>query len=228
MATQKTEEKVEEKTAQLVKGVSLEIQEKATKLVADGHAAKAEEDDIRAAIFGLGINFGKVNQIYNVIMKELGLAIDVKAVKKQIGDLIDRSELTCEETWAQLKELSDAICAEVKGATQPRVFAMLKQKFASKDFEMPRKPATARGRMGAINKVLVNAFKEDPKISAADLEAKLAAVTKTPANAASYVKAYHTMLFAVANGLSANEALTQVAKVKEEAKAEVEPETATA
>ena len=201
----------------LVKGVAMELQKKAEKIVKTGHDKGMDEDDVRTSIMGLGIKFGHVVKIHNALLKKLGFAVDVAEIKKGIDVFIGKMKLSGEETWDQLKEFSDAVCENVENSTQARVFSQLKAAYKAIEKDMPRKPAANRGRIGAINKTLIEVFKENKKASPKDLEAALAKVVKTAKNASDYTKTYWTVCYAIANDLSVNQVLTIVAQAKETA-----------
>ena len=188
----------------MVKGVSKEIQDKAMAIVKAGVKAKRDGDDIRGEIFQLGINFGKVNKLYKAVMKTLGYVVDVPAIKKEIDERIKKTSFTYDESWDQLKSFSDAVCDDVAGATEPRVFSQLRLAFkvAGKDF--PKKTATPKARMGAVNKTLVDVFAANKGATKAEVEAALTDVSK---NAANYTKSLYALCFALSNGMTSEDAL---------------------
>lgn len=208
---------VQEKTAvqevqTLVKGISADLEAKATEIITSGVAAGKSVDEIKQAVFGLGVPFSKLGKLCNEIMKKEGLTIDTKALASTVSELIAKSTFTFNETLAELKEFAETVVANVQNATVPRVMAQLKSHWKLNEKEFPRKAAPVRGRIGAINKIVINAFKENATMTCADLELALTGSTKNPAG---YAKAMYPMAYALANGLSALEVLTVIAKAKE-------------
>lgn len=202
----------DEKVVELVKGVDAKLEKKATAIVVAGVKDGKPEDELKQAIFSLGVPFSKLNMLYKAILKVEGLAIDVKALRETIQGMIEKTEFSFEETLAQLKEFADTVVENVPNASAQRVLAQLKAHWKLNEREFPRKAAPVRGRIGAINKVVIDTFKANPKTTVAELEAALGDSTK---NAAGYAKSLHTMGFALANGLSALEVLTVIAKANE-------------
>lgn len=204
-----TEEVKEVKEVELVKGIDLDVQKKATKLVVAGSADGKSEDEMKQAIFGLGVPFSKLSRLYNAVLKAEGLAVDVAAVKKEIDGLIEKTKFSYAESFGDLVRFADTVVENVKNATAPRVMGQLKAAWKLNETEFPRKPAPVRGRIGAVNKVLIDTFKANPKTSKAELSAALASATKNPDQ---YANSFHTMCYALANGLTALEVLTVQAK----------------
>jgi len=201
------DEKVE--ATELVKGIDSKLEKKATAIVVAGVKDGKSEDEIKQAVFSLGVPFSKLNLLHKAILKNEGLAIDVKALKASVQELIEKTEFSFDETLAQLKEFADTVVENVPNASAQRVLAQLKAHWKLNEREFPRKIAPVRGRIGAINKAVIDTFKANPKASVEDLEAALSEVTK---NATSYTKSLYTLGFALANGLSALEVLTVIAK----------------
>lgn len=212
MSKKKKEAKVE--VVELVKGVSIDIENAATKIIVEGVPTGKSEDEIKQAIFSLGVPFSKLNLLYKAILKKEGLAVDVKALRASIEELIAKSEFTFKETLAELKEYAQSVVENVPNASTARVLAMLRTHWKENEVEFPRKAPAARGKMGAINKVIIDTFKANPKASIEELEAALVPATKQPA---AYAKSMHPLAYALANGLSALEVLTVIAKEKEAA-----------
>lgn len=203
---------VQEESVTLVKGISAELEAKATEIITSGIASGKSTDEVKQAVFGLGIPFSKLGKLVNEIMKKEGLSVNTKAVKSTITDLITKSSFTFDETLAELKEFANTVVANVQNASVPKVLSQLKAHWKLNEKEFPRKAAPVRGRIGAINKAVINAFKESPQMSCADLEAILAPLTKNPSG---YAKSMYPMAYALVNGLSALEVLTVIAKAKE-------------
>ncbi len=202
--------KIEEK-AELVKGITTEIQKKATLIVISGTTEGKSDDEMKQAIFSLGVPFSKLGRLYKAILKDEGLAVDVAAIKKEIDALIEKSKFTFGESYEQLIDFAAKVVENVKNATVARVVAQLKAYWKENETEFPRKTAPVRGRIGAINKVLIDTFKAAPKTTKEELIVALASATKNPEQ---YANSFHTMCYALANGLSALEVLTVVAKSK--------------
>ncbi len=206
------DEKVE--ATELVKGIDSKLEKKATAIVVAGVKDGKSEDEIKQAVFSLGVPFSKLNLLHKAILKNEGLAIDVKALRASVQELIEKTEFSFDETLAQLKEFANTVVENVPNASAQRVLAQLKAHWKLNEYEFPRKTAPVRGRIGAINKVVIDTFKANPKASVEDLTVALKDSTK---NAAGYAKSLHTMAYALANGLSALEVLTVIAKVNEAA-----------
>ena len=207
----KTKEEVVE-VEELVKGINADLEAKATEIVIAGVQAGKPADEIKQAVFGLGVPFSKLGRLFNAILKKEGLSVDTKALNATIGDLIKQSEFTFEETLAELKDFADKVVENVPNATQTRVMAQLRSYWKLNETQFPRKAAPVRGRIGAINKVVIDTFKANMATSMAELETALEPATK---NAAGYAKSLYPLAYALANGLSALEVLTVIAKEKE-------------
>lgn len=210
MGKKKEKEVIE--VEELVKGINAELEAKATEVAIAGAQAGKPADEIKQAIFGLGVPFSKLGRLFNAIMKKEGLSVDVKALNATIGDLIKQSDFTFEETLVELKEFADKVVENVPNAFQTRVLAQLRSYWKLNETQFPRKAAPVRGRIGAINKIVIDTFKSNSLTTVAELEVALSDATK---NAAGYAKSLHTMAYALANGLSALEVLTVIAKEKE-------------
>ena len=210
----KKQEKVEIK---LPAGIDEKMYNRVKTIIFSGFKADQTPDAIKSAIFKEGVPFSKLSKLYSMITKSEGLVVDPKIVISEIRKALSNVKLTFEETYGQLIGLSEEIAKPIKGCQVSKVMYVLKTVFKENEVEFPRKPAPVRGRMGIINKTIVNVFKKNSKASQDDLYEALKEVTKTIKNADDYAKQYHKMAYALANGLSANEALTVFAKESEEA-----------
>ena len=198
----------------LPKGIDQETYDKSKEIILSGFAAKQDADTIKSALFSEGVPFSKLAKVFVAVTKAEGLSVDVKSLKEKITEAIAGKTWTFEESWNDIKEFSDVLVADVKGMTKNRVFSMVKAHFLENEVEMPRKTAPKRGRMGIINKTLIDVFAENPKATEADLVEALKAVTKTEKNANDYAKQNHKMLYAVANGLTSLKVLTELSDEK--------------
>ncbi len=205
---QKEKETVEAPKLKLPKGVSQEMYDETKAIILSGFKAEQDPNAIKSEIFKGGVPFGKLTTLYNMITKSEGLVVDPKIVTAAVTKALDKITLKGDEDYAALATIATDISKNIKGATVAKVITKIKTWYKENEMEFPRKPAPTRGRMGAINKTLINVFKENKKASEADCKKALIDVTKTPKNAEYYAKQYHKMLYAVANGLSANEVLT--------------------
>ncbi len=203
---------------ELVKGIDFKMEDKITALVIAGVKEGKADDDIKHDIFSKGVPFSKLGKLYNAILKANDLVVDVKTVKNAIDELLNKCEFNFDETWEHLKNVSDQVVKEVPDSTQSRVFAQMRKLFKENEAQMPRKAATKRGRMGVVNKTLIDVFHADPKATQNDLTEALSKVVKSEKVALDYTKSNYAVCYAIANGLSALEVLTELAKAKEDAK----------
>lgn len=205
-----TEEKIE-----LPKGVNQKMYDMAKKIIVSGFKADQTPDAIKSALFSQDIPFSKLNKLYTMITRSEKLVVDPKEVNMEIGKVLGKTKLKYDESYAQLEELAGKVAENIDGATPAKVIAALKVIFKENEKDFPRKPAPTRGRMGVLNKTMIDVFKKNKKATEKELFEALAKVTKTEKNAMDYTKQYHKMLFAVANDLSSLEVLTLDAKAKE-------------
>lgn len=200
----------------LPSGIDQDTYDKVKHIIVSGFKADQTPDAIKSAIFATGVPFSKLSVLYSLITKSEKLVVDPKIVIAAVRTALDNVDVTYEETYAELEALAATIAEPIQGCQPAKVLYVLKGIFKENEAEFPRKPATARGRMGIINKTIVNVFKKTPKATQAELYTALKEVTKTLKNADDYAKQYHKMAYALSNSLSANEALTVFAKETKE------------
>jgi len=192
----------------LPKGISQEMYDTVKATILSGFAANQTPDAIKSAIFASGVPFSKLTKLYSMITQAEGLVVDPKLVNTGLATEMKKVKINYEASYEELSAVADTVAAAVKGATAAKVLSMIKASFKENEVEFPRRPAPSRGRMGVINKTLIDVFKENPKATELELEQALAKITKTPKNANDYAKQYHKTCYALANGLSANQVLT--------------------
>jgi hypothetical protein len=209
----KEEKKVEgpEKKA-LPKGVDQKTIDMAMDVVKSGYKANQDPDAIKSALFGKGITFSKLARVFNYCAVELGLEVDPKTLKERIETAVKNVKFKYDEPYENLMNTAEKMAEEIKGATAARFMTLFKKKFAEAKKEFPRKTAPARGRMGVVNKTVIDVFAANKTASEKDLFEALKKVTKTEKNAADYTRQYYKMAYALANGLTALKVLTIVAK----------------
>ena len=195
-------------------GVDKAMYDKVKAIIVSGFKAEQTPDAIKSAIFGAGIPFSKLSKLYALITKSEGLVVDPKEIVAEIMKVLPAAlaKLTLEETYDQLSAVADKVAAQVKGANSAKVMSLLKSHYKDEEVEFPRKPPAARGRLGIVNKTLIDVFKKNPKATEKELETALAKITKTPKNANDYAKQFHKMCYALANQLSTLEVLTVFAE----------------
>lgn len=184
-------------------GVSAADYELAKGIVKSGFEHNQSADAIKEAMFGQSIPFSQLTKIYNAVTKELGLVVDSKEVTAHIKAGIEAREFTFEETYVQLYQFAKDLTDAVKGATESRVMSLIKSHFTENEKVMPAKPK--KRRMGLVSKVVIDVFAANKEASEEDVKNALTTVVKTEANAESYAKHYHRMMYAAANGLTSTQ-----------------------
>jgi len=206
----------EETTVKLPKGVTQEQYDDAVDIIVEGFAENADADDMLSEIFDLGMKFKNVQKLYSLITKEKGLVIDPKVIGAAITEALDNVKFTFKETYGQVFDIADDIADEINGATPAKVMAKMKVKFKEQEVEFPRKPAPTRGKLGIINKTIIDVFKQNAEATEEDIKNALTAVVKTPKNAEDYAKQYHKLCYGIAQGWSALETMTHFSPDKSE------------
>jgi len=204
----KEKEMAEEK----IKGISNEIYEQATEIIVSGYQHKADIDEIKGQVYELGVRFSKLNTLYKAILKEQNLYVNTAELRENILDTVNSLDLTFEESLEELKEKAEEISSEITGSTPGQVVTALRKLYKEAEKEFPKKVTSGKGRIGSVNKALIDAFSENPQISEDDLRGKLESIVKTTKNAFDYARQYHKMLFAVANGMSSDELSTALSE----------------
>ncbi len=214
--TPKDETSKEETPKEPIKGVSQELYDTARNIIISGFKNKASADVIKTTLIKEGgVPFNRLPKLYSVITQAEGLVVNIQDLKASIKDVVVKVPWTFKETYEAILEVVGHIVESVKDADKSRCISVIKTHFKENEKEFPRRPATTRGRMGGINKTLINVFAENKEASEKDIREALKGVVKTDKNAADYAKQYHKLLYAVANGLTANKALTAFASKTE-------------
>lgn len=204
-AVKKVEKEVVKET---VSGIKEEMYNQVKAIILSGFKANQTPDAIKSAIFKTGVPFSKLSKLYTIITREEKLVEDPKVVADSLKKELATVKLTLKETYGELSDIADKISLKVKGASSSKIISIFKNMFKEKEVEFPRRPAPTRGKMGVINKTLIDVFKANKKATEKDCENALVKVTKTAKNANDYAKQYHKMCYALANGLSSLEVLT--------------------
>lgn len=202
--------KKEETNVTLPKGVKQEQYDTARKIILSGFKAEQDPDAIKSALFEAGIPFSKLSRLYTVITIGEKLALDPKEVKKIIADMIGKIKWTFEEDWMAVAKIAADIKAKAKGATEGKVLGAIKNHFIDNEAEMPRKPAAVRGRIGTVPKTVIDVFAANKKATLKDLEKALVPNVKSPKVANDYAKMYHKIGYAIANGLTSLQVMTEL------------------
>lgn len=190
-----------------VKGVTEEQLELAHSIIVSGCKASQEPDAIKSVMFEKGIPFSKLNTLYSKITVSEGLALSPADIKKKMSEGIENVDFSFNENFHEVKEIAGDIAESVPGLASSRVMAALKKHFEENEAEFPRKPVKAKGRMGAVNKTLVDVFQKNKTASELELKEALEKITKTEKNAADYAKQFHKTCYAIANGMTVNAVL---------------------
>ena len=201
-------EVVKEVAKETVSGIKEEKYNQVKAIILSGFKANQTPDAIKSAIFRTGVPFSKLSKLYTIITREEKLVEDPKVVADSLKKELAAVKLTLKETYGELSDIADKISLKVKGASSSKIISIFKGMFKENEVEFPRRPAPTRGKMGIINKTLIDVFKTNSKATEKDCENALVKVTKTPKNANDYAKQYHKMCYALANKLSSLEVLT--------------------
>lgn len=211
--TDQKEIKTEAKTeTPLPKGVDQKTMSMALEVVKSGYEANQDPDAIKSALFSKGITFSKLARIFNYAAVQLGYEVDQKTLKEKIEKEMKNVKLTYKESYEELAALAAKLAEPIKGASPARFITMFKKSFTDAEKTFPRKTAPARGRIGAINKAIIDVFAANPKATEKDLFTALEKVTKNPQ---AYTAAHYKMAYALANKLTTLQMLTVVAKQAE-------------
>jgi len=198
----------------LPKGIKQEQYDTAKKIIVSGFKAEQGPDSIKSALFEAGIPFSKLQRLFQVISIKEGLAMDPKDIKKIIDDELKKIKWTFEEDWSDIAKVTASIKAKAKGSTDGKIHAAIKALFVDNEAEMPRKPAAVRGRIGVVPKTVIDVFAANKKATLKDLEKALVPLVKSPKVANDYAKMYHKIGFAIANGMTSLQVMTDLSSDK--------------
>jgi hypothetical protein len=177
--------------------------------------AKKSYDDVKSAMFEKGIPFSKINKLFKYVGTQLGFVVDISKVRDEINAKIASSFFNFDSYEDFEASVSDLV-ESVDGATESVVAKCLAQHCLNNEIEVPEKPKTVKtaGRMGKLNRIYVDLFTSNPQATKQDLYEALVGTVKTDKNAQDYTNAMHTTLYAVANGLSVEDAINAVKDMK--------------
>jgi hypothetical protein len=161
-----------------------------------------------------------LNKLFTAIGKAEGLVVSVRVIKDQITDAINNRGWSYEESYEEIQAFVNGLCEAIQGCTKGKVMAAIRANFKENEAIMPKKAKKAKNSLGPICTVLVDLFKASPQASLADCQAAIRPVVKADKNAIAYAKAYHKMLYAIANGLTSEEVLQMPAPAPVEAPTE--------
>lgn len=192
----------------LPKGVTKEIYTEVKAIMVSGFEAKQTPDAIKSAIFATGnVPFSILNKLYNFIGEHEGLIVNPKVVHTEIRKLVATVPFTFAETYAALSDIAKEVKTRVAGADKKKVMGILKKLFKDNDKPFPKKPIVTGSKMGITFRTLIDLFAENPQTTEAECIEALKAVVEKEDNAVNYGKMYHKVLYAAANGLTADEVL---------------------
>jgi hypothetical protein len=197
-----------EKDIKLPQGIAEEKYNEVREIILSGFEADQEPDVIKSAIFDAGVPFSKLMVLYNAITKAENLVIDVKELKTLIYEKLQDTELTFKESYGELKTIIDTVGSDIAGYKTQYGLTVLKVHFEENEVKFPKKPTSSKGRMGVIAKIAIDCFAANKETSEEELKTALIDVTKAPESAIKYARLYHKMMYAAANGMTANEVLS--------------------
>ncbi len=198
----------------LPKGVDQETYDKAKALIIEGFENEQEPDAIKSVLFGSGIAFSKLQNIYKAVTVNESLVFSAEELNSKLDALITGQDFSFKEDYPTMEGIMESFIKEVKGLTRMRVTKRIRAFFASNDQKFPRKTAPSRGRMGKVNRCVIDYFAktEAEELSVAGLTDALMKKDFDEDKATAYAKQHYRVAFALASGLTANKALTQLAQ----------------
>jgi hypothetical protein len=171
------------------------------------------DDEIGNAMFAAGIPFSQIKKLVQEVGVELGLIVDTREIKANILSHLEGSEDMVFAKHSQFEALVQELVEEVKGSDEKIATSVLKAYCKKNEIAIPAAPKAGdkkSGRLGKLNQIYIETFKANPNATREDLFRALLPATKTKKNAFDYASTMHVMLWAIANGKTVEEAMSEV------------------
>lgn len=182
-----------------------EMKDKVVGILQAGFEAGKDEDTIKMEMCNAGIPFGKVEGMYMAVAIELGFVIDPKVLQTAIESQVKGTDWEVCDTWEQVEKFVEGILEEVEGATRQKVLSMAKKHCKESEIKLPEEAKAAkatRAKGGKVADAVVSAFGKNTKCTKDELYDAILPTVKGPDNAEYYVNQYHTLGWALSNGVS--------------------------
>ena len=200
-----------------IKGLNAEQVTEATNWMTQSFEEGQDENAIMMGLINSGIPVNRVNQVYTAIGKATGLI----KTKAQIEEAIDGAlstadvEAICKD-YPTFQEETAKIAADT-GASEGKVRYELRLAAKGMGIDTPKKPSAGPGaRVGQVNRTFVSCFNDDPKVSKQGVLDALDALEGVK-NTKTYLSSLYIPFYAVANGLSVEDAIAETKEDKIEA-----------
>ncbi|MCP4552475.1 MAG: hypothetical protein GY834_10650 [Bacteroidetes bacterium] len=195
----------------LPKGISKELFKTSEEIILSGFENKVDPGTIKTVLIVEGkVPYNRVSSLYNLITKKNNLVVNVGDVKTAILKHMDTQEWFYDEDYDEILKNTKDIIANVVGATTQRALSVIKNVFKENDKTFPKKPSKPRGRIGIVNKIIINLFAHDPNATEQDIIDALKDHVKSEKNAKAYAKQYHKISYALANSLTVEELMEKI------------------
>ncbi|RLC88502.1 MAG: hypothetical protein DRJ03_02525 [Chloroflexi bacterium] len=188
------------------------MEKKIVNIIKAGYKANATEDQIKRDMFDAGVDFSKLQKMYNDIALSLGIIVDPKTVTAALKPIVENSEWESVENYAQFEAVCAEIMDEVDGATLVRVKTMATSFCKANEIVLPAKPAavTSKSIGGKAMEVMVALFIDGDPTKQECFDAVLGTIKATSKDKAAVamrkMNTAYTALYAVANGITLHEA----------------------
>lgn len=193
-------------------GITQEEAASVADIVKNGFESNDDPNVIRGAIFNEIQDFGKSEILFNYVGTAMGYIIDTAKVKAGIdADLADSEEGSISfGSYADFESFVAELVSNHEGADTALAARCVRAFCKGLKIEIPAKPAGAkRASIGKLNKFYIEHFLANPASTKQEMYEAMIPFVKTDKNAQDYTKSLHTTLFAVANKLSVEDAISK-------------------
>jgi hypothetical protein len=187
---------------------------KAKEIIISGFEHEQDEDAIKVAMVNSGIPFGKVNALFKKIAIAEGLILDPVIIRENLDEAVAETQWDSFTEWNEFDACIQATADDVEGATYAMALRAAKKFCEAEEIAIPKKVAkqkASKTRGSKVDIILANIFNENKQATRQDCYNALLGNVKASKNAVYYVKANYVLCYAIANGITLIEAITQTA-----------------
>jgi hypothetical protein len=195
------------------KGLNEELFREVEQIIIEGFKKDKSPDTIKTALIKhTDLPFNRLNSVFNLIAKHHNLIVNPIEIKSKIKEYIEQDNgilLTYTENWSDIEKIINILKEVDQQYTPQRVLAVLRWFFKQNDTPFPKKPRVIKGRIGHVNRVIIEVFStnEPKEVTEHMLREALQGVVK---NVDKYVTANFKLAYALANNLTVDETLEQL------------------
>lgn len=170
-----------------------------------------DQDAVLALMFSKGVPFGKLKTWYKTVGIKEEFIADPSVVKEAITEYMDENGDSFEafDEWSDVEDFVTAAVEVIDGSTEAQILRMVRGYCKESEIELPKKTKGSGGprkRGGALAASIVDYCNTAETISTRGFYDAVLPAVKGPKNAHYYVGAFFSMIYAVKNGCSLDEA----------------------